>query len=121
MFFLKLRKRAIPTILLRTPPKASERNHTKVSTFSNIAKIKTKIKKIARKYFSVQQRAGKEKPSLTQKLIDIAQSKDRSPLRSLTPVPRTLNAVNRKREFLRINEEKSLIGLQVDPLYSVIN
>lgn len=58
---------------------------------------------------------------LLKKLIDIAQSKDKAPLRSITPLPRTLNGVNRKKEFQRINEENRKIADRIASKSPVLN
>ena len=72
--------------------------------------LKQKSKKLPESISVSKKELEKKNLHLLKKLIDIAQSKDRTPLRSLTPAPRTLNAVNRKREFLRIIEENRRIA-----------
>ena len=59
---------------------------------------------------AVQKELEQQNLVLLKKLIDIAKAKDRSPPRSITPLPRTLNSINRKKEIIRINEENKRIA-----------
>ena len=42
---------------------------------------------------------------MLQKLINITKSREKKTIRSITPLPRTLNSINRKKEASRISEE----------------
>ena len=51
----------------------------------------------------------KKNLKLLEKLISITQNKEKNLIRSLTPAPKTLNSINRKKEAYRINEENRKI------------
>ena len=51
----------------------------------------------------------KKNLKLLEKIISITKNKDKNLPRSLTPAPKTLNSINRKREAYRINEENRKI------------
>ena len=50
---------------------------------------------------------------LLKKLIGIAKNTERQKIRSLTPIPKTLNSINRKREACRILEENKRIANRI--------